>query len=118
VADSSERIVTIDSINQAPSADIRQFIETSFEYQFPLDMHSDTSRYDLVYRDIDDTVTIYRNRIMLTYSREFLKREDNYIIIKANLSSFESDFLLDKLSCKDSTNIECISNEATARVYN
>ena len=117
-ADSTDRTIIIDSINQSAGEDVRQFQEAASQYNFPLDMHSDTSLFNLVYRDLDDTINIYRNSIVLTYSRKFYNRDDNYIIVECNLNSFESDFLRDKLSCPDSTNVECISYEATARIYN
>ena len=116
-ADSSRRILIIDSVNLVLAQDLRHFNDTTDIFNFPLDMHHDTSVYQIVYRDTSDLQTRLSDKITLIYSREFLRRTDNYIIVECNLDSFIAfgDF---ELVCKDTTNIECISNEAYAKIYN
>ena len=72
----------------------------------------------MVYRDTSNLSTYLTNNITLIYDRQFLPRDDNYIIVEINLESFTADFAKFELICKDSTNVECISNEAVANIYN
>ena len=116
--DSSKRVIIIDSINQIFAPDLRHFQDTTYEFKFPLDMHHDTSIYQMIYRDTSNLTTYLTNTITLIYSRQFLRRDDNYIIVECNLDSFTSDFAKFELTCKDNSNIECISNEAVAKIYN
>ena len=116
--DSTTRVIIIDSVNQVLTQDLRHFQDTTNEYKFPLDMHHDTSVYQMVYRDTSNLTTYLNNEITLIYSRQFLPRDDNYIIVECNLDSFTADFAKFELICKDSTSIECISNEAVANIYN
>jgi hypothetical protein len=117
-ADSSKRVIIIDSVNQIFGQELKHFQDTTYEYRFALDMHHDTSVYHMVYRDTSNLTTYLANEIMVIYSRQFLSRDDNYIIVECNLDSFTADFAEYELICKDSSNIECISNEAVAKIYN
>ena len=116
--DSTNRIIIIDSINQLFVKDFRHFQDTTYEYKFPVDSHRDTSVYQMVYRDTSNLSSYLSNEISLIYSRQFLRRDDNYIIVECNLESFTADFAKFELICKDTTNVECISNEAVANIYN
>lgn len=116
--DSSKRVIIIDSVNQVFSQDLRHFQDTTAEYKFPLDMHHDTSIFQMVYRDTSNLTTYLVNEITVIYSRQFLRRDDNYIIVECNLDSFSTDFAEYELICNDTSNIECISNEAVAKIYN
>ena len=117
-ADSSKRVIIIDSVNQVFGQDLRHFQDTTYEYKFALDMHHDTSFYQMVYRDTSNLTTYLANEIMVIYSRQFRRRDDNYVIVECNLDSFNTDFAEYELICKDTSNIECISNEAVAKIYN
>ena len=116
--DSSSRIIIIDSLNNIYAKDARQFQDTTYEYKFPLDMHHDTSVFQMVYRNTSDLKTYLTNKITLTYSRQFYRRNDNYIVVECDLNNFITDFDTDALICKDNFEIECISNEALAKIYN
>ena len=116
--DSSNRIIIIDSLSTIYAKDIRQFQDTTYEYRFPLDMHHDTSVFQMIYRDTSDLKTYLNNKITLTYSRQFFRRDDNYIIVECDLDSLTTDFAIEVLVCKDNSEIECISNEAIAKIYN
>ena len=117
-ADSSQRIIIIDSLNSIYAKDVRQFQDTTYEYKFPLDMHHDTSVFQMVYRDTSDLENYLTNKVTLTYLRQFLRRDDNYIIVECTLDNFYTDFDSEALICKDDSEINCISNEATAKIYN
>jgi hypothetical protein len=116
--DSTKRIIIIDSINQLLVQDFRHFQDTTYEYKFPVDMHHDTSVYQMVYRDTSNLSNYLTNEIILIYNRQFITRDDNYIIVECDLESFTADFAKFELICKDTSNIECISNEAVANIYN
>ena len=90
--DSTTRVIIIDSVNQVLALDLRHFQDTTNEYKFALDMHHDTSVYQMVYRDTSNLTTYLKNEITLIYSRQFLPRDDNYIIVECNLDSFTADF--------------------------
>jgi hypothetical protein len=117
-ADSSQRIIIIDSLNSIYAKDVRQFQDTTYEYKFPLDMHHDTSVFQMVYRDTSDLENYLTNKVTLTYLRQFLRRDDNYIIVECTLDNFYTDFGSEVLICKDDSEMNCISNEATAKIYN
>ena len=114
----TKRVIIIDSINQVYARDLRHFQDTTYEYKFPIDMHHDTSVYQMVYRDTSDLTTYLNNNITLIYTRQFVRRDDNYVIVQCDLENFTTDFTNSELICKDDSNIECISNEATAKTYN
>jgi len=116
-ADSSKRVIIIDSVNQIYGKDLRHFKDTTSVFNFPLDMHHDTSVYQLVYRDTSALQTPYTDSIIIIYSREILRREDNYFIVECNLDSFLAIGEA-TLICKDTTGAECLSNEAYAKIYN
>jgi hypothetical protein len=116
--DSTKRVIIIDSINQLFVQDFRHFQDTTYEYKFPIDTHNDTSLYQMVYRDTTNLSTYLTNSITLIYDRQFIRRDDNYIIVEVNLESFTTNFAQFELICNDSTNVECISNEAVANIYN
>ena len=116
--DSSQRVIIIDSVNQLLVHDLRHFQDTTHEYKFPIDMHDDSSVYQMVYRDASNLTNYLTNEIILVYQRQFIRRDDNYVIVECNLESFTADFANFMLICKDSTNIECISNEAITNIYN
>lgn len=116
-SDSSKRRIIIDSVNQKYVKDIRHFMDTTFEYRFPLDMNNDTSVYEMVYREASDPTTYLNNRIELIYSRQFKSRNDNYLVVECYLEDYSSNFNSFQLFCKDNEN-KCLSNEAIAKVYN
>jgi hypothetical protein len=115
--DSSKRIIIIDSVNQVYGKDLRHFKDTTSIYNFPLDMHHDTSVFQLVYRDTSALQTPLTDSIIIIYSREIIRREDNYFIVECDLDSFKA-FGEATLVCKDTTSSECLSNEAYAKIYN
>jgi len=115
--DSSNQDIIIDSVNQIYVKDIRHFKDTTFEFRFPLDMHHDTSVFQLVYRKTTDLTTYINNRIELNYSRDFIRRADNDVIVECDLEDYLTDFNNFQLFCK-TTEIDCISNEAIAKIYN
>jgi len=115
--DSTNQVIIIDSVNQLYVKDIRHFQDTTFEFKFPLDMHHDTAVYQLVYRKTTDLTTYINNRIELRYARQFIRRDDNYVIVECNLEDYSTDFNSFQLFCK-TNEIECISNEAIAKIYN
>jgi len=117
-ADSSKKVIIIDSVNQVLSRDLRHFEDTTYEYRFPLDMHHDTSVYQMVYRDTSNLSVYLKNEIRLIYNRKFLRRDDNYVIIECELDDITADFAGIELICKDNAINECISNEAVAKIYN
>lgn len=117
-ADSTKRVIIIDSVNNLLVQNFRHFQDTTYEYKFPIDTHNDTSLYQMVYRDTSNLSTYLTNNITLIYTRQFIGRDDNYIIVECNLENFTADFAKFELICKDSTNVECISNEAVANIYN
>ena len=117
-ADSSKRVIIIYSVNQDLGRELRHFQDTTYEYKFPMDMHHDTAVYQIVYRDTSDLAPYVRNNITLIYDRQFLRRDDNYIVVECNINGFTTDFGEYELICKDTSNIECISNVAIAKIYN
>ena len=118
IADSSKRIIVIDSLNSIYAKDVRQFQDTTYEYKFPLDMKHDTSVFQLVYRDIANLDQYLTNKVTLTYLRKFLRRDDNYIIVECDLDNLSTDFEIEELVCKENTEMKCISDEAVAKIYN
>ncbi len=114
--DSAKRVIIIDSINNIYTKEFRHFNDTTNEFKFPLDMHHDTSVFAMVYRDTDALDNYLTNTITLIYDREFFRRDDNYVVVRCYLKTLTTDFAADRLTCKDS--LTCISNEATARIYN
>ena len=117
-ADSSKRIIIIDSLNSIYAKDVRQFQDTTYEYKFPLDMEQDTSVFQMVYRDTSNLNQYLSNKVTLTYLRQYLRRDDNYIIVECNLDNFFTDFDSEELICKENSEEKCISNEAVAKIYN
>ena len=49
--DSTNKIISIDSINQLDAKLFRHFSDTTNEFKFPLDMQNDSSRFDIVYHE-------------------------------------------------------------------
>ena len=117
-ADSSKKVIIIDSVNQDYVSEFRHFQDTTYEFRFALDMHHDTSVYQMVYRDTSNLSTYLTNEIIVTYNREFLRRDDNYIIVECDLDAFTTDLSASILICNDNSTTECISNEAIANTYN
>lgn len=115
-ADSSKRVLVIDSVNQISTAGYRHFNDTTWEYKFPLNMQADTSDFALVVRDTShlDSITYY-HFIRFNYTRQFERRDDNFIISECNLISLETSFLQASLVCKEEE--KCISNDAKASFY-
>ena len=115
-ADSSNRVLVIDSVNQTPASGFRHFNDTTWEFKFPLNMHSDTSDFNLVVREASHLDSIsYNHFIRFNYTREFVRREDNYIVSECNLVSMETSFNPASLICKEED--KCISNNAKASFY-
>jgi len=117
-ADSTERIIIIDSINHNYAKSIRHFQDTSYTFKFPLDMHNESSLFQIVYRDTSNLKTYLTNRVDISYSEQLMHRNDNYVVSVLNINNFTSDFAKYALICKDTSNIKCISNEAVAKIYN
>ncbi len=116
LADSSKRVIIIDSVNNTYTKEFRHFRDTTYAFKFPLDMHRDTATFKMIYRDNNAQDTYLTNTITLVYNREFFRRDDNYLVVRCRLQELISDFTAYGLFCQDSLN--CISNEATARIYN
>lgn len=116
ISDSTLRPIIIDSINHVYTKEFRYFKDTTAEFRFPLNTHADTSTFLMSYRNADTLEDSLTNTITLAYEREFVRRDDNYIVVRLNILGLESDFSGTVLSCKDST--QCISNEAIGRIYN
>lgn len=115
-ADSSKRILVIDSVNQTPAAGLRHFNDTTWEFRFPLNMHEDISTFDIVARDTTDHDSIiYNHFIKFEYTRQFVRRDDNYIVTECDLISLEANFTGLSLICKEEE--VCISNDAKASLY-
>jgi hypothetical protein len=117
-ADSTRKIIVIDSVNQLGVREFRHFADTTYEFKFPLDMHHDTSVFQMIYRDTTNLATPLKNEITVIYNRSFLRREDNYLIVEANINLLTTDFIKFELNCEIESNTECLSNEAVANIYN
>lgn len=117
-ADSTNKTITIDSVNQLDAKLFRHFEDTTYEFKFPLDMHHDTSHFEIVYHKIDSPVIYMNNILTMAYDRRFIRRDDNYIVVECNITDFTTDFIGKSIKCNDSTNVECISNVSIAKVYN
>jgi hypothetical protein len=118
LADKTRKVIIIDSVNQIYGQDVRFFQDTTYEYNFPLDMNRDTSVFLMVYREANNLDSFLTNKISVTYSRRFNRRDDNYILVESDIELLETDFAAAELICKDSTGNECISNEAVAKIFN
>jgi hypothetical protein len=115
-ADSSRRVLVIDSVNQMPAAGFRHFNDTSWEFRLPLNMQEDFSEFNLVVRDTTHLDSInYSHFIRLDYERQFLRRDDNFIVTECNLTELFSNFVKDTLVCQEED--KCISNHAKASLY-
>jgi hypothetical protein len=108
--------MVIDSVNEIPTAGFRHFNDTTWEFKFPLNMHEDVSVFNLVARDTSylDSITYYHT-IRFNYTREFVRRDDNYIVAECNLVSMETTVIPATLVCKEED--KCISNNAKASFY-
>lgn len=115
-ADTSKRILVIDSVNQTPAIDLRHFNDTTWQFRFPLNMHEDVSTFDIVARDTShlDSITYYHS-IRFDYTRQFVRRADNFIISECDLTAMETDLTNDNLECKEEET--CISNDAKVSLY-
>ncbi|MEN8247312.1 MAG: hypothetical protein ABFS32_00140 [Bacteroidota bacterium] len=96
----------------------RHFQDTTYEFRFPLDMHHDSSQFNIVYHKLDSPLVYMNNKLSVYYNRGFARRSDNYIVVECDITNFTAEFGQEWLKCKDSTNLECISNEAFAKIYN
>jgi hypothetical protein len=115
-ADSSRRVLVIDSVNQTPTAGLRHFNDTTWEFRFPLNMLEDVSDFNLVARDTSQLDSIPDNHfIRFNYTRQFVRRDDNYIVSECNLISLETSFSGASLVCKEED--KCLSNDAKASFY-
>lgn len=115
-ADTTKRILVIDSVNQLPTAGLRHFSDTTWEFKFPLNMQEDVSSFSIVARDTShlDSITYYHT-INFNYTRQFVRRDDNYVISECDLVGMETSFVQDTLVCREEN--FCISNYAKASLY-
>lgn len=116
-ADSSNKVVIIDSINHESVASSRYYADTTFSYKLPLDMNLDQSLVELSFRDTTDINTPITGVLDIIYEREFERRTDNYIIVDCFIIEVESSFPIFRLYCSDSTNENCNSIDVTAKIY-
>jgi hypothetical protein len=117
IADSSHKIVIVDSINHVSASSSKYFQDTTSLFRLPLNMNLDVSDVALVFRDTTDIDTPLTGDLSIAYEREFFKRDDNYIIVKCFINTVESSFEYFELYCRDSINNTCESNDLTARIY-
>lgn len=117
-ADTTRRVIIIDSVNLISTESLRHFNDTTHSFKFPLDMNNDISEFKLVYRDTSDLGNYLTNTVTIAYNREFVRRDDNYIVVQCDITNFNSDFTDHNLECKESDNNQCISNDAKASLYN
>lgn len=117
-ADSSKMVIIIDSVNQVPAATLRHFQDTTYSFRFPLNMHEDISRFELVYRDTTEISGKARhNWIQFNYQRSIVRRQDNYIVTECSLQGLNTSFYLAELVCNEEDPY-CISNESKTNIYN
>jgi hypothetical protein len=116
--DTTRRIIIIDSVNQVAAAGLRHFSDTTYSFKFPLDMNNDVSEFNLIFRDTANLESYLTNTITVTYSRQFIRRDDNYIVVECDISEFSSDYTGNNLECKETETNQCISNDAKASIYN
>lgn len=117
-SDSTEKVISIDSVNQFDAKEFRHFSDTTNVFRFPLDMQRDTSSFNLVYHKIDSVVAYQNNTLSIYYDREYVRRGDNYVVVECDINGLDFDFNKAILKCRDSSTVECISNEAFLKVYN
>ena len=116
--DSTIKVISIDSVNQMDAKLFRHFSDTTYEFRFPLDMHQDTANFDIVYHKLANEVNYQRNSISIYYERNYIKRNDNYILVECDITESYVDSDQYILVCKDSSNVECLSNESFLKIYN
>ncbi len=116
-ADTSNKVVIIDSINHESVSGSRYYMDTTFFYNLPLDMNLDQSQVLLSFRDTTDMNTSLSGVIDIIYDRQFEKRQDNYLVVDCFVTSIESNFPIFGFSCSDSTYENCKSNYVTAQIY-
>jgi hypothetical protein len=117
-ADSTNQIIIIDSVNNVDAGTLRHFQDTTYTFRFPLDMTEDISEFRLIYRKASNPDSVIYNQLSISYYRDFVRRDDNDIIVQCDLTGFQSDFREAVLICKDSTAAICISNDAKINIYN
>jgi hypothetical protein len=105
-------------VNQLFAKELRHFQDTTYEFKFPLDMHHDSSVFNITYRDKGNLSKYLNNTITVIYQRKFVGRDDNYLIVESDIVDLLTDFSAAEVSCKENTNLNCISNEAIAEIYN
>lgn len=114
-ADSSANVVVIDSINHIWAGDLEYYQDTVHTYQLPLNMHEDVSNFTLTFRDTIDYATFLTKELSVSYTREYIKRPDNNIVVQNNISEITSNFNKATLVCGDS--LTCLSNDAIYQIY-
>ena len=115
-ADSAKRVIVIDSVNQLPSTGYRHFNDTTWEFRFPLNMQEDFSEFNIVVRDTAylDSIS-YKHFMRFSYDRQFVRRDDNYIVLECYLTNLESSINTNSLVCREED--ICTSNYAKASFY-
>ena len=116
-ADSTNKIVIIDSVNHEAVHDSKFFEDTTYSYRLPLNMNFDESLVALAFRDTSNINIPLTGTLNILYERQFERRDDNYIIVDCFILNIEDNFPIFGLYCNDSTYINCRSNDVTAQIY-
>ena len=117
LADSSYKVVIVDSINNQPASFSRHLQDTTSLFKLPLNMNLDQSIVSLVFRDTTDIENRLSGILDISYERVFEKRDDNYVVVRCFINAAQSSFENFELYCRDSVDITCESNDLTARIY-
>ncbi len=115
--DSSANVVIIDSINHVWAGNYAYYEDTVNTYLLPLNMNKDISNFVISYRDTSSLQLYFTNTLLVKYTRTYLKRTDNNIIVQCDILETSSDFNIKNLLCADNLNITCNSNEALYQIY-
>lgn len=115
--DSSVNIVIIDSINHVWAGTYAYYQDTVNTYKLPLNMNTDSSFFEIWFRDTAMTALPVKNFLQVNYTRNFTKQTDNNIRVQCDITYTKSDFAQSSLQCAKSSTENCSSNEALFQVY-
>lgn len=115
--DISSANVAIREFNGIAGAEIRQFQDTTNEFQLPLSTQDDESFIILTYADASDYEIEFVDTIHLSYVRDFEYTPKNFVQVVGNGTEvlFHTMDSL-SLTCSDTLNI-CNSNETVLRAF-
>ena len=116
-ADSSFHYIIVHTVNGMAASELRHFSDTTYQYKFPLNMHADSSLFALTYSDTASGSPLQNAVITSWYSRQYVRRADNFIVVQCFLDSLATDLGPLYLKCKSNPDSTCISNEATVTIY-